>query len=422
MYLKNTQELHELLELGEKDSSSHVVLNEKSEGTSSDALPMSTVLSEVLSGPTRSFTALVGWFGHGGAADEESPAKIILDEARDDNIEVGSDIHSVFRLAVGVNSSADARDASRAWYWLCRYRHEYEGEGVEQTDRLRDEFLEASRHDFVGASKGLLSKTPFALEPEQFAERLQPNRELGETPEEILKALKATLYPRVNSTPQDEEEPFGEAAAVLLGFLMQRRGDFRFNPKSKDGVTRVFHPKMYVVEQEYEPSDGRTVSMVGSHNWTQAALGTTDSEGVVSTVEVATIHVDSGHAWGEPSSGHSLGHRVCGTAKHLFESSEYILGSWEEAAGDRLLPASELGEITTKINTFKFEKSGWKKRREGGERPELPRAFRELIPLKEFVTENMEEERASLVEDDQTLRELQRLDQELGGLLKEIYQ
>ena len=397
MYLRNTQELHELLDLGEKNSSSHVVLNEKSEGTSSDALPMSTVLSEVLSGPTRSFTALVGWFGHGGAADEESPAKIILDEARDDNIEVAAETYSVFRLAVGVNSSADARDASRAWYWLCRYRHEYEAEGREHTDRLRDKFLEASTDDFVVASKGLLSKTPFDLKPEHFAERLKPNHDLGESTESIRKALEDTLYPRVSGNSQDEEEPFGEAAAVLLGFLIQRRGDFRFNPKSEEGVTRVFHPKMYVVEQGYEPSNGRTVSMVGSHNWTQAALGTTDAEGVISNVEVATIHVDSGHAWNEPLVGRSLGHRVCGTAKHLFENSEYILGSWEESAEDRLLPAQKLKDVTKKTNSFGVPKSGWKKGRESGDKPELPRAFKELLPhLRHLVAElsqvNLEED------------------------------
>lgn len=427
MYLKNTEELGELLDLGERESASHVVLNEKSDGKTTDALPMSTVLSEVLSGPTRSFTALVGWFGHGGDPEEESPAKIILDEAQDDKIDVETDVDAVFRLAVGVNSSADARDASRAWYWLCRYRHEYEDEGREQTDLLREEFLQAAREDFVSASKELLSKLPFSLGAEQFAERLQPNLSLGETTESIREELEKTLYSRASDSSPGDDEPFGEAANVLLGFLLQRKGDFRFNPKSEKGVTRVFHPKMYVVEQEYDTADGKTVSMVGSHNWTQAALGTTGDDGVVSNVEVATIHVDAGHVWNEPSETKSLGHRVCGTAKHLFENSEYILGSWEEPAGDKLLPAHDLAKTTQETNTFRFDTAVGRRRRERGDTRELPRAFAQLIPhLRHLVAElsqvNLEEEHDKFLDRFRLTGDFADRDRLFGGKIPSSYQ
>jgi len=115
MFLKSKNKLLEVLQ---KKSGSAVVLNQNTTDDSNKALPMSQVLSTLLTGQTPSFTMLVGFFGHreDGNQSEESAAQIIVNEAVSERISVDDDINgTAFRLAVGVNSSKAAQDASRAW-------------------------------------------------------------------------------------------------------------------------------------------------------------------------------------------------------------------------------------------------------------------------------------------------------------------
>lgn len=442
MFLKNTDELDELLRLGDRDSASHVVLNDRFEGDREaqrdEALPMSTVLSRVLKGDTRSFTALVGWFGHSGAVSQqedrnspkepENPAQIILREAKDDKITVDNDVESRFRLAVGVNSSKAACDASRAWYWLCRYRHEAD-KGIEETDQFRNDFLTcAESYGFRTASRKLVAALPGsvgdspydncvfdACTPGDFANSLAT--ESADETNTLTTALRETLYRACDAS-------FGENAAILLGFLLQRRGDFRFNPKTGGKKTRVFHPKMYVVERAYDSNDGQTVSMVGSHNWTEPALGTATAEGITTNVEVATIHVDRGHTW-DTDTPSTLGRRVCGTANHLFGNSDYILGAWDHRpAGEQLLSADRLAETTEAQNTFDVVTPG-EGTEEGEEEPDseeaatqLPISERVAALLEHLVQEVLGGKGLGKIADD----ELFRSESTFGGLEPQRYQ
>jgi hypothetical protein len=132
---------HDLDRLIENAPSSAVILNEAREG--GDALPLSQVLTTLLRGPTRSFTALVGYFGHRvdetaierygsvtdppgyGQVDGEDPAGLIVREAVEENLREGQSFdQTAFRLLAGHVSSPTAQGASRAWYWFCRSRHE----------------------------------------------------------------------------------------------------------------------------------------------------------------------------------------------------------------------------------------------------------------------------------------------------------
>lgn len=388
MYLKDSQDLQKTLS---EAPSSAVVLNKTEEADDDAVLPMSQVISEVLAHPTRSFTALVGFFGHRASPSnaERTLAEVIAEEAKrgtDQTFE-----NTAFRLAVGVNSSAAAQNATRAWYWLCRYRHEAPN-GTEETDQLREAFLELASTSFEDASEKLLQSTstldgqpddngykhsPFRLAVDEFVEALNPRADLSETRAEIQEAYEETLLLPCR------EEGFGEIAKILLGFMLQRRGDVRINPKEDvDGVITVFHPKMYVVEQDKVTHDSQTVSIVGSHNWTQSALGIIGETDVVSNVEVATLHVDDDHLWNQPNLDDTLGQRVCGTARHLFEQSDYVLGAWEHPAGNRLLPAHELRGVTEKIgNLGKF----------GSEKTtvDVPEPVRELAPHLQQLAERL---------------------------------
>lgn len=130
MYLRSHQELEAVLEA---TPSSAVILNATQKQTDGKALPMGQVLSGLLNGPTRSFTALVGYFGHRvdqevleryegvtqsadlGQLRGEDPAGLIVHEAIEENVHGSRDFDATsFRLLVGAMSSRSAQDAARA--------------------------------------------------------------------------------------------------------------------------------------------------------------------------------------------------------------------------------------------------------------------------------------------------------------------
>lgn len=359
MYLRRTEELQDLLSRGD---GSAVILNDPDD----ESVPLAVVLQHLLSGRTHSFTALVGYFGHRiqkdviaryedvfqvSGLDEmegEDPAGLIVHEAIDENVQQDRDFeHTAFRLLAGAMSSNAAQDAARAWYWLCRFRHEAP-EGEQMTDKLRDEFLRRTvgpDHSFVGASISLLQPrayddSPFNLEPAEFAEQL----EVSDTTSHLAKHLRSTLFEIIDT---DESTNAKKGAAILLGFFLQRCTDFRLNPQQHRG-SAIFHPKIYVVERGEDDLDGQTGTIVGSHNWTAPGLGLVDEPDDTNTnVEVATFHIDRGHRWkNQPESVEtSLGNRVCATAHKLFDSAKFTLGAWNRRPDD-LLPAAKLQETT----------------------------------------------------------------------------
>ncbi|MCS3953473.1 helicase-related protein [Salinibacter ruber] len=362
-YLETPQDLDRLLEGA---PSSAVILNEARE--EGDALPLSQVLTTLLRGPTRSFTALVGYFGHRvdetaieqygsvtdpsgfGQVDGEDPAGLVVREAVEENLREGQSFgQTAFRLLAGAMSSPTAQGASRAWYWLCRFRHEAP-EGREATDRLREAFTERADspdHSFVDAATALLEpgaygESPFNLGAEEFASRLDRDGE-----ENLEQVLEETLFANVVGEAQTRLQA---GAAILVGFFLQRRADFRINPHGEQEGP-IFHPKIYVVERGEDGGSVQTGSIVGSHNWTVPGLGLDGaSEGPSRNVEVATLHLGDGHHWAaaaheEHDLDGALSGRVCGTARHLFQAAEFTLGAWDRDPDNRL-PAGRLKETT----------------------------------------------------------------------------
>jgi len=106
--------------------SSAVILNEAQED--GNALPLSRVLTTLLRGATRSFTAIVGYFRHRvdesaierygsvtdpsriGSVDGEDPAGLIVREAVEENLREDQSFgQTAFRLLAGAMSSPTAR-------------------------------------------------------------------------------------------------------------------------------------------------------------------------------------------------------------------------------------------------------------------------------------------------------------------------
>jgi hypothetical protein len=291
-----------------------------------------------------------------GEVDGEDPAGIIVREAVEENLREGQSFdQAAFRLLAGAMSSTTARDASRAWYWLCRFRHEAPA-GREITDGLREAFIErasSSDYSFVDAATALLEpggydESPFNLGADEFASRLD-----GDGEEPLGHVLEKTLIENVIGEVRSNSRV---GAAILLGFFLQRRADFRINPQGENEGP-IFHPKIYVVERGGDGDSAQTGSIVGSHNWTVPGLGLDSANRSSSrNVEVATLHLEEGHHWAHDGGGEdhggvgrdsngTLGGQVCGTARHLFDSAEFTLGAWEEPS-DNLLPAGQLVEAT----------------------------------------------------------------------------
>ena len=392
MYLKNKQELEQLYAGA---YASAVVLNESSNGEG--AMPMHAVLGALLEARTHSFNALVGFFGHRGNSGEadQTLADLILNEAQRGVAEEEAFDDTAFRLAVGVNSSKAAQLTSHLWYWLCRYRHQAD-DGRQKTDDVRNTFLERARQSsFAEAATELLKdiiepdttdypENPFRLSPEAFAQRLKPVRD------EVPHKLRDTCEHSLKTIRHELKNPdLLDTIAKLFGFFLQRRADFRFNPKEQtNGTVTVFHPKIYVIErfntEERENGDGfLTASVVGSHNWTRSALGITQGDQVISNVEVATLHVNAGHLWSGNGAPASLGRDVCGTASYLFDNSRYVLGAWQEAHTDRLLPSYMLEEVTKVPSQFFDPDTG------DGVQVAIPEELHPLLPHLQQLAERL---------------------------------
>ena len=120
---------------------------------------MSGALDTLLKPQTRSFSALVGFFGHrSGGQGQETLTDVILDEANR-GIKEKTFGTTAFRPAVGVNSSKAADTVTCIWYWFYRYRHEAPNGKVE-TDALRKALLErAAKHGFNDGAQGGVART-----------------------------------------------------------------------------------------------------------------------------------------------------------------------------------------------------------------------------------------------------------------------
>lgn len=158
---------------------SGVILNDPS--PQQTALSLGKTLRWALKGKTRSFNALVGFFGHNQFHDVngDDPAAIIVTEGSDGAIPSDVQEGVGFRLLYGRTASPSASVALRAWYWLSRYRQLHRAE----TDRKRREIFEETV-SINSKSKGhvlnMLSRTwgGFQIEsPCELAETQHPIQE-----------------------------------------------------------------------------------------------------------------------------------------------------------------------------------------------------------------------------------------------------
>lgn len=311
-WIVNDTELETLV----KAEGSGVILNDPSAQKS--ALNLGKTLRWGLQGKTRSFNALVGFFGHNQFQNiiGDDPAAIIVEEGREGTVSMDVEEGVGFRLLFGCTASDTASLALRAWYWLARYRKLY----PEETTRKRAEMMQDMRErSFDAVCESLLGPSNplvgflFQEMPPTFA---SPN---------AWQASRAFLL--------DVNERTRKAAGILLGFWIQRQADIRAYLPSKDVL---FHPKIYVVERE-----SASIAIVGSANWSTRAFGGYDG----ANVEIGTVHACSGNAWADEHTG-TLASKVAATARILFDKGNAQLGSWTDP--EALLVDAELAMDITK--------------------------------------------------------------------------
>lgn len=360
---------------------SGVLLNHPS--TDEGTLSVGRALRSLLVGETHSFSALVGYFHHQSGQEEsgnhDDPASIVLAEATEEASSMGiwEGTHCAFRLQCGALCSDSAALAARLWYWTCRWKANEPGAAGSFREAFVVRAAERTREGapFARSCEELLDPAtgPESLDgPVQRGEAFAMSLPLleGEDRADVVHAWR-TLLGLLGHAPlpssHEGMQPFTgaratlrTAAAVLFGFLLQRRGDFKVAPQrspTSDGRGKVmtFHPKLYVVEQA-APSM-RTACIVGSSNWSRSALGFRrgfDSV-VVGNVELSTLHTATGHLWSAPSPSNpgSLANEVCEAGRFIFDNTGEWIGSW---AVDQQLPdVKRVHEVLTVVEKL----DGW---------------------------------------------------------------
>jgi hypothetical protein len=304
------------------------------------ALSTGAVLRRCLRGRTRSFNAVVGWFGHrslvpaAGAApltaheEADDPGALILQEGTEALAELDErDTETGFRLLFGRCSTEEARWALWTWYWVGRwYRHDRE-------DALgwRARVIEHARRsrDFASAAE-----SAFALDPGD-GDRLpllswsadQARGRLG-----LTSTPDRTLYAAWVERLASERPGFNRPTVVqLVTYFALRNADVRVGLASGaagGGPEALFHPKVYVVER---PSD--SFVLVGSANWSTpsfTAAAAPGSEALRANVELGVLYRLADRGWPAPAAD-STGARVAETARRLFEAGA-VLASWNASA------------------------------------------------------------------------------------------
>ena len=273
------------------------------------------VLRWGLQGRTHTFAAIVGYFGHGGSRSEllSDPAGLVaeelgdrLDQDADDSAE-----RARFCLLYGALVTDHSQRALRAWYLLCRWRHEVAGDAAMDWRRK----VLAGLRACSPATVGTFATSLFVDETSVLRCPLLLESTEDEFPLELrgyLREWRTHLHSMGDSI-----------AAALFVFLLQRRADVRWGRTQGPDVApmRVFHPKLYAIEREND-----TIVVAGSGNWSAPALSASNKDGA--NVEMGVVFRSSGHAWSNPGEG-STGHDLAATGAAMFQNPRaQVLASW----------------------------------------------------------------------------------------------
>lgn len=311
----------------------------------------------------KSFSAIVGYFHHHalqpGERLDDDPASLLLEQLTSDGAHYPVVDEPSFNLLAGLLCSQAATMAVRMWYWHCRWR----ARDPERADAHRDRFIErvkaleqrSAKVSFVEAALELIDPhaSAYADVPgpvqlgEGFTELLMTKS--AETPQLLKDYWESTRYtlklhdgppqPGRSTVPrfEDQGDKNLKAVATLYGFFLFTGARVKLAPRrtlieSEEHTTATvatFHPKLYVIEQASEQA--RTISLIGSNNWSSLALGSkwTKDEGILGNVELSTIHASRGHGWSASSEApESLGERASKVGRALFEQTGEIAGQW----------------------------------------------------------------------------------------------
>ena len=270
------------------------------------------VLRDALRGRTAALHMLVGYFGHNANdpiahvedAQLWTPDRLVQAEILE---RFGPDTAAVcgFSLAFGQLNSPESSLAVQSWYWACRWHRDSPARAEAWRAAVLVE-LEASHESAPGVLERLWSDPDFAG---WF--RTEPAAHTAAAAE--FAAVKKMMG-GASSTA---------AASRLFAFFCARQADVRCGAGFR-GAYGLFHPKVYVIERGEHPSD--SVILMGSGNWSQAALGH-------GNVEIGAAYRVPGHVWRTPSAEPpvDVGTQLACVAKELFAECRR-LASWTEPA------------------------------------------------------------------------------------------
>lgn len=312
----------DLLDLPE-DGAGRVVVTDPDQP---EGMDLGQVLRCALAKRTHTFTAIVGYFGHGGSGSESlsDPAGLVAGELGDhaDQDVDDSEERARFCLLYGALVTVHSHRAFRAWYLVCRWRHGPGGEAAVAWRRAVLAGLRSCTPDTIGAFATSL-----------FVDETSPLRcpLLSEAAEEVLPPELRGYLREWRTQAHGMGDPI---AAVLFVYLLQRRAEVRFGRTRGADVApmRVFHPKLYVIERERD-----TIVVAGSGNWSAPALSAANKDGA--NVEMGVVFRSSGHAWSNPGQG-STGHDLAATGVAMFHHPRaQVLASWTNPAHPTLAEA-----------------------------------------------------------------------------------
>ncbi len=372
-------QFQELLRSAEPHSA--VVLTDGSGQPKVDDLSLGKALALTLLDRTRSFTALVGYFGHKGhSAATDDPAAIVLNELEELFNQRTRSVEAPprFRLLFGqiASDAVVAQLAARTWYWLCRWhawvvatKHRDAGSIASSLEQLSGLGDALSREELRSVAVRLMggpvcagvaeAVSPLALFASGWAEgtpgysptgasglsgggpRAASNEDI-----DIFRAWRESLGRFAAAKPDSPEGRDFATCSEFLLFLLTHAGEVRVVPPGeKVSQIGIFHAKMYVIQRDVDDdattsAGAGTVAFVGSGNWTANAF----SHGAPRiNTEVATIHSWPGGVNAAIASDTLVG-RVASTARTLFERGTPI-GLWD--AGQSTDSSEFWGSIPT---------------------------------------------------------------------------
>jgi hypothetical protein len=298
-------------------------------------LSIGAALAAALAGRTDNFVMLVGYFGHGGRSayggaphDLHDPVALLLAELAEQNDRDDTPIAKArFSLLFGGVSSRASALALELWWWLCRWHSAQPSGAAAWRGRVLAELpVDSSREKVRALIHALLGASDHELHIPVLDPAHPDTQALLASATSAERSVLAELQARSRATPwgSTQASPLAIQTGSLLVYLLQRRAQVRYGAQQVAGkTTRLFHPKLYVIERGRLAPDVEPDAFVfaGSANWSAVAL---DPSGGEANVEVASIHRVTGAPFSSVRVGttpHSLGADLAATARALFDAA-----------------------------------------------------------------------------------------------------